>query len=191
MKRFIFIGLLISAPAVAQLQTYLLNASFEGEPQDATVPSGWIPCQPGTTPDILPGVWGVYQEAAHGDTYMGLITRENGTWESVGQRLKNVLSPGQCFSMSLSLAHSNTYAGYKQPLKLRIWGGGERCDRDQLLWESPLIEHREWKTYRFDFVPRSSMQYLIIEAYHQEGNFSYRGNVLIDRLSPIKKCIRA
>ena len=191
MKRLIFIGLLISAPAVAQLQTYLLNASFEGEAQDATVPSGWIPCQPGTPPDILPGVWGVYQEAAHGDTYMGLITRENGTWESVGQRLKNVLSPGQCFSMSLSLAHSNTYAGYKLPLKLRIWGGGERCERDQLLWESPLIEHREWKTYRFDFVPRSSMQYLIIEAYHQEGNFSYRGNVLIDRLSPIKKCIRA
>lgn len=122
---------------------------------------------------------------------MGLITRENGTWESVGQRLKNVLSPGQCFFMSLSLAHSNTYAGYKLPLKLRIWGGSERCERDQLLWESPLIEHREWKTYRSDFVPRSSMQYLIIEAYHQEGSFSYRGNVLIDRLSPIKKCIRA
>lgn len=191
MKRLIFINLLMVVPFVAQPQIYLLNASFEGEPQDATVPSGWIPCQPGTTPDILPGVWGVYQEPAHGDTYMGLITRENSTWESVGQRLKSPLPSGQCLSMSLSLAHSNTYAGYNLPIKLRIWGGVERCARDQLLWESPLIEHRDWKTYRVDFVPQAPFQYIILEAYHKDGPFSYRGNILIDRLSAIKKCIRA
>ena len=48
--------LLISLIALANnafSQIYLENASFEGSPQDATVPIGWHPCEAGTTPDIL------------------------------------------------------------------------------------------------------------------------------------------
>ena len=92
-------------------QIFLDNASFEGEPQDATTPVGWLPCERGTTPDILPGPWGVYQEASDGDTYVGLITRDDGTWESIGQRLKQTLQPKDCYTFFLDLAHSNTYAG--------------------------------------------------------------------------------
>ena len=106
-----------------QAQIYLNNASFEGEPQDATVPVGWFPCARGTTPDILPGPWGVTTESSDGDTYVGLITREDGTWESIGQRLKSPVKPRECYTFTLDLAHSDTYSGYNNPLKLRIWGG--------------------------------------------------------------------
>ncbi|MCB0682774.1 MAG: hypothetical protein KDC32_18010, partial [Saprospiraceae bacterium] len=57
--------LLGSVSGIAQIP--FQNPSFEGdEPQDATVPAGWFPCKEGTTPDILPGVWGVHTEPAEG-----------------------------------------------------------------------------------------------------------------------------
>ena len=70
---------------------WLNNASFEGVPQDATTPSGWQECELGTTPDILPGFWNVYTEASDGETFIGLITRDDGSFESIGQRLSSPL----------------------------------------------------------------------------------------------------
>ena len=52
----------------------VINESFEGEPADATMPQGWMGCQEGTTPDILPGYWGVYTHPADGDTYLGPVS---------------------------------------------------------------------------------------------------------------------
>ena len=51
---------------------WLENASFEDEPQDATMPQGWRGWKKGTTPDILPGSWGVYLEPYDGDSYVDL-----------------------------------------------------------------------------------------------------------------------
>ncbi|MCG8332571.1 MAG: hypothetical protein MI974_33105 [Chitinophagales bacterium] len=167
------------------------NASFEGTPQDATVPAGWFPCERGTTPDILPGFWGVYQEASEGDTYVGLITREDGTWESIGQRLSQALVAKECYAFTLDIAHSKTYATYNQPLKVRIWAGTTRCERSQLLLETDFIENTDWEKYEVDFTAKGAYHYIIIEAYYKDGNFSRRGNILIDNISSIKKCIRA
>lgn len=192
MKHYV---LLASAVLAFQLemssQVHLKNSSFEGKPQDATVPVGWLACEPGSTPDILPGVWGVYQEPAHGTSYVGLITREDGTWESIGQRLETPLEKGQCYRFHLFLSTAKTYAGYGQPIKLRIWGGGEKCAKQQLLWESPLVTHRYWVQYTVEFSTLLAVRYIILEAFHQEGVFSYKGNVLIDQISAIVKCIRA
>lgn len=167
------------------------NASFEGTPQDATVPAGWFPCERGTTPDILPGFWGVYQEASEGDTYVGLITREDGTWESISQRLSQALVAKECYAFTLDIAHSKTYATYNQPLKVRIWAGTTRCERSQLLLETDFIENTDWEKYEVDFTAKGAYHYIIIEAYYKDGNFSRRGNILIDNISSIKKCIRA
>jgi len=169
----------------------LSNSSFEGEPRDATVPQGWMACKEGTTPDILPGYWGVYNEPSDGDTYVGLITRSNNTWEVIGQRLPATLEKGTCYSWSLDLAHSDTYSGYNGPLKVRIWISKSKCGRDQLIYESPLIEHLDWQTYHFKFKPASDCRYIMIEAFHSESDFSYEGNILIDRLRSIKGCSKA
>ena len=180
------------APILVFTQTiYLNNASFEGTPQDATVPAGWFPCELGTTPDILPGYWGVYQEASEGETYVGLITREDGTWESIGQRLSSPLKAKECYAFSIDVAHSNTYASYNKPLKIRIWGGTQKCVKTQLLLETDFIKDTDWEEYEVDFTAKQNLNYILIEAYYKDGDFSYRGNVLIDNISPIKKCVRA
>jgi len=170
---------------------FLTNASFEGKPQDATVPVGWLPCEQGTTPDILPGPWGVYTEPSAGRSFVGLITREDGTWESICQRLPRTIQPKDCYTFTLDLAHSSTYAGYDQPVKLRIWAGGLKCRKDQILLETDLIDHAEWQTYEVSFTAKSPANYLLIEAFYNDSDFSHRGNILVDNISPIKKCVRA
>ncbi|MCB0555610.1 MAG: hypothetical protein KDD02_18835 [Phaeodactylibacter sp.] len=191
MDRLLGITLLSALPILLTAQAYLKNASFEGKAQDATVPASWFPCEEGTTPDILPGPWGVYEEAAEGDTYLGLITREDGTWESVGQRLSATLKAKECYTFTLDVAHSKTYAGYNNPLRLRIWGGMAKCGKDQLLLETDFIREPEWEEFEVQFVPKKPINYIVIEAFYKDGRFSYQGNILIDNFSPIKKCVRA
>lgn len=191
MRIFLFILLFGFGKSIqAQTTIFLQNASFEGEPQDATVPVGWLPCEPGSTPDILPGQWGVYQEAADGETYVGLITREDGTWESIGQRLGQPLENNECYSFQLDMAYAKTYAGYNNPVKLRIWGGQTKCKKDQMLYQTNLIKHVDWKTYEVRFRTKQPINYIIIEAHYSDKPFSHKGNVLIDKLTPIKKCPR-
>src|SRR5688572_9623240 len=144
----------------------LSNSSFEGEPRDATVPQGWMGCKEGTTPDILPGYWGVYNDPSDGDTYVGLITRGNGTWESIGQRLSVPLKKGGCYTWGLDLAHSDTYSGYNGPLKVRVWLSKTKCEKDQMIFESPLIEHLEWQSYPVKFKANGEYRYILIEAFH-------------------------
>ena len=192
MLRSILLAITIGMAGILYAQpARVLNSSFEGEPRDATIPRGWYQCEPGTTPDILPGPWGVYLEAEAGDTYVGLITRENGSWESIGQKLSKKVEKDICYYFSISLARSDEYMGYNKPLKLRIWGGDSKCERTQLLGESERITHTNWKTYSFDFTPETDLRYIIIEAYHGDGNFSYAGNILVDDLSPIRQCGRS
>jgi hypothetical protein len=193
MRKQALIWLSALLPLFLPAQITLVNPSFEGdEPQDATVPAGWHACKAGTTPDILPGVWGVYNEPADGETFVGLITRSDGTWESIGQRLSAPIMPRECYTISVDLAYADTYAGYNNPIKLRIWGGVTKCAKTQLLAESPLIDHEDWSTYTFQFSPKEPIHYLIFEAFHsEEPDFSHMGNVMIDHVRPIKVCIRA
>lgn len=167
------------------------NGSFEGEPADATMPVGWLACQPGTTPDILPGYWGVTNDPSDGDTFIGLITRGDGSWESICQRLEAPVEKGQCYQFTVDLAHATTYAGYGSPLRLRVWGGKTRCRKDQLLFTSDRIESEDWEKHPISFTAELEIHYLQLEAFHEDKTFSYRGNILIDNLSPLKPCVRA
>lgn len=188
---WLVIGLLFFSHWSAAQNIFLQNASFEGQPQDATVPVGWHPCALGTTPDILPGPWGVFQEPSDGDTFVGLITREDGTYESIGQRLAQTLSRRECYSLTLDLAHSQTYSGYNQPVRVRIWGGRVKCAKDQLIVRTDYIKHTDWETYEFQFYAKNPINYIIIEAFYNDGGGANKGNILIDNIRPIKKCIRA
>ena len=176
--------------AVPPIRIQLENASFEGEPADATMPAGWHKCDENSTPDILPGFWGVLQEPFDGDTFVGLIVRQDGSKESMAQRLPTPMEPKECYRFSVELAQSKKYVNYNTPIKLRIWGGPTKCDRAQLISETPLIDHREWRNYVFDIIPESRINYLIIEAY-TDAPGAVMGNVLLDHLSIIVRCPRA
>lgn len=191
MKPFFFLLCTALAGSSSAQTIYLNNASLEGMPGDATMPAGWFGCELGTTPDLLPGYWGVHQEAAEGETFVGIITREDGSWESIGQRLPDKIAAGDCYSFSLELSHSNNYETYNGPLKLRIWGGAQKCGKQQLLFESPFIEKTYWETYQVEFTAEKDINYLTFEAFYREKRFSYRGNVLVDNISGLEKCKRA
>lgn len=181
-----FLFVLYSAFVFCQIT--VVNPSFEDKPSDATIPKGWLACQPSTTPDILPGFWGEYGEAQHGNTYLGIITRENGTYESIGQRMSASLKEGGCYRFSIDLAHGKVYSGYNLAIKLRIYIGKNKCDKDQLVYESETITNEEWKKHFIEFNADSDYDYIILEAFYQEGQFRHKGNVLIDNLSNIKFC---
>lgn len=171
-------------------QALLSNPSFEGKPSDATMPRGWQSCSQGTTPDILPGFWGVYKKPAHGNSYLGLITRHYGSFESIGQRMSKSCKAGSCYKSSVRLAAAESYAGFNAPLQLRIWLGNERGERAQLIFTSPSISHEEWKAYTFEFIPEKEYSYIVIEAFAESKN-NYRGSILIDKLKSFDLCKKA
>jgi len=189
---FLFVIGLFCFSSDLSSQIYFDNASFEGIPEDAIMPAGWHKCADGTTPDLLPGPWGVTKEAYEGETFLGLISRENGTWESIEQRISQPMRRGECYQFDLMLSYTKKYAGYNLPLKLRIWGSSTKCGRNQLLAETRFVKHNEWRKYKFDFYPKNDINYIIFEAHFADGVYiSYKGNILLDNLSQIKKCDRA
>jgi len=173
-------------------QSEIRNPSFEETSRMGKVPDHWNSCKKGGTPDILPGVWEVTTPAATGETYLGLITRSEGTWESVGQELSSPVIPEECHTFSLQLARSPTYVNFNLPIKLKVYLGNDLCDKAQLIGESKNITSKKWIKEYFSFVPKAPFTHLILEAYYGNGiYFYYNGNVLIDDLSPIKMCPRA
>ena len=185
---------------------YLENPSFEEQPRAGLEPSGWRDCgQSGESPpDIQPyGGFGVTRPAAEGSTYLGLVVRDNKTWEGISQKLSRPLTQGKCQRMSVQLARSERYesatkrdqfrtTNFNKASVLRVWGGRSACDRRQLLYESPVIEHTEWRSYEFRFTPDAAHTFIIIEAYYKTPTlFHYNGNLLVDALSAIALCEEA
>ncbi len=184
----LFILLFCSMSYSTTGQIGLTNPSFEDTPADATMPSGWWLVEPGTTPDILPGYWGVYEDASEGDTFIGLITRDDGSFEAIGQRLPYTLNQDVCYQFNLDLAHSEEYVGYNTPIYLRVYIGKSKKKRGQLIYTSPLLESEDWMTESIQFIPSANSRYLIIEAYSPQPT---PGNLLLDNISTINKCNRA
>jgi hypothetical protein len=160
----------------------LLNSSMEGEPQDATMPDAWHACEKGTTPDILPGPWGVQQEAYDGASYVGLITRPDGSWEAIGQQFSQPLELKSCYRMSIIAAHSDTYTGYNRNGRMRVWLGKTKCDKAQLLIDVKSLTHTDWKSYPIEFISEDEYKYIIIESYHPPDALHSKGNILIDKI---------
>lgn len=187
--------------AQAQLTVIeLANPSFEDIPRHSHTPQNWTNC--GFTgespPDIQPDyTFRVSKQAVEGQTYLGMVVRDNDTWESVGQVLSQRLEKGTCYEFSIKLARSLNYlsvsreldqpANYITPTKLRIWGGYGLCDKKFLLGESYLVRHTEWKMYDFKFEPDANYTHIILEAFYQTPTlFPYNGNLLLDNASFLK-----
>ncbi|MCB0549376.1 MAG: OmpA family protein [Phaeodactylibacter sp.] len=203
-KRSSLLSLLFMATSILAFSQgeaiYLTNPSFEDMPRHSIAPSGWYDCGfPGESPpDVQPnGEFGVTKPANHGATYLGMVVRDNDTWESVSQKLSRPLKRGQCYEFSLDLARSELYislsranneqANYISPAKMRIWGGFGHCDKQFLLDETGLINKHQWMKYNFKFEPIADYTYITLEAFYETPTlFPYNGNVLVDNASPIQ-----
>lgn len=178
----------------------LINPSFEDMPRHSKAPRAWSDCgfKGESAPDIQPsGIFSVTKPAADGNTYLGLVVRDNDTWESVGQELSRPLEKGKCYSFSIALCRSELYvsisrlsdqtANYTTPAKLRIYGGNGYCEKKELLAESPMIANTRWQDYNFKLEPTKNYSFLILEAYYKTPTLiPYNGNLLVDNFSEIK-----
>lgn len=192
---FIFVINLIAQPKTIHLK----NPSFEDDPRAERIPAGWRDCGfPGeTAADTHPsGAFEVTQNAVDGATYLGMVTRDNDTWEKVGQKMYEPMVAGQCYIFKISLCRSNVYTSasretglptaYTEPVKLKIWGGYNFCDNEEELGESKLIKHVDWEEYVFTFRPKADYNYILLEAFYKTPILApYNGNLLIDNASPI------
>jgi hypothetical protein len=181
---------------------YLVNPSFEDtHPMHSKTPWGWHNCgfPEESPPDIQPGSFSVTKEAKDGKTYVGLVVRDNDTWEAVAQRVSSPLEKGKQYSFSVFLARAELYlsisnrtneqANYSTPAILRIWGGNTFCERGELLAQSKLVEHTDWEAHKFEVKPRkSNWDYILLEAFYKTPVLEpYNGNILIDNCSEIVK----
>ncbi|MFN8330821.1 MAG: OmpA family protein [Saprospiraceae bacterium] len=215
MTKAIQFCLLLAASAVAagvyaQQDTniiVLINPSFEGTPQCCNPPTGWVDCgwRNETPPDIQPAapgqnpLFGVTKKAFDGRTYLGMVTRDNESYERVAQNLTQPLLKGRCYAFSiylcrsveyLSASHnnSNVLKPFSTPIVLRIYSGDAYCHQKELLAESALVENTDWKQFNFTLSPTSDCHYLELEAFYKTPVLMpYNGNILIDKASEIRR----
>jgi hypothetical protein len=216
-KIFLFILIITRSPFLLGQDTiYLKNPSFEGIPTRGQLNNwnlpDWEDCSPYYFPDESPpdvhpvptGGWGVISKAFDGQTYLGMVVRETGTWEMVSQKLNKNLMPGQCYIFHAYLSISDAYKSrtklspdalqdFSPAVIFRIWGGNEDCERLELLAKSPPVGVPGWKEYHFLFKPTREIKTITLEAfyhlrkdeYKDVKEWAYNGHILVDNLSPI------
>lgn len=186
-------------------QTIVLdNPSFEDYPGAAHTPFGWFNCgfTGETDVDVQPGSFQVMRPAQNGRTYMGMVTRDVNTWESVGQKLKTPILKGIKYNFSFYAARSELYVSQSQlthkdvnyitPAIVRVWGGNSACGKDELLAETPQVSAAEWQHFNLSCKTKANYDFIVVEAFYKVPTlFPYNGNILIDNFSEIKPDIPA
>lgn len=206
MRTFLFVvGIfLVQTSLTGQEIINLTNPSFEDVAKQGSPPLGWTDCgfpsesppdvQPSDNPDYP--YFDVTKAAFQGKTYLGMVVRDNDTWELVSQRLSAPIQAGKCYEFSLYLCRSELYvsqsrttfleANYTTPAKLRIWAGSGYCNKKELLAETSVVNNTRWLKFDFRFEPKASHTYIVLEAfYNTPVLFPYNGNILVDNASPI------
>jgi hypothetical protein len=193
--------LILRLEAHAQETIRLENPSFENARKHAVVPNGWYNCgdPEESPPDVQPGFFGCELKPADGKSYLGLVARDNGTTEALGQALSDTLKTGTKYVFHLYLARSRGYLSWSKtyqkednfdtPVALKIWAGNDLCHKGELLAETVAVEHALWLAYKFEFVPETgNWTHLMFEAaFSRDRDAPYNGNILIDHCSALVK----
>jgi outer membrane protein OmpA-like peptidoglycan-associated protein len=169
-------------------------------PQEAKAPAKWFDCKTNgeSPPDIQPGFFSVKNPPSHGASYLGLVVRDNETYEGVSQRLTAPLEQGQCYDFSIDVCRSPLYisrspttqkqVNFITPVKLRIWGGNGFSDRRELLAETSPVSNTTWETKNLRLKPsKGTFSFIILEAYFKTPIVNlYNGHILLDNASDIR-----
>lgn len=199
---FLVFGILLGSCPWTSAQ-YFSNPSFEGTPQMHQPPPGWTPCDPKSTPDTQPGIWGHTKPASDGDTYLSMVTR--GPWggnanstEDIEAHLLTPLSNNECYTLSIDLSTCD-YCGhdsdigwisYANPAYLDVYASFDACGKDELIVRIGPVNHVEWKTYTFTFSPkRNGYNHLLLKAAWIELP-EYFGTVLLDNIRVEKTTVQ-
>jgi outer membrane protein OmpA-like peptidoglycan-associated protein len=202
---YLLIFALFSAVTIAQKKIPISNKSFEDMPRrgDNVIGfhmAGWYDCgvlrfPAESAPDVHPGkFWDNDTQPADGQSYIGMVVRDNESWEGISQRLQTPIITGKCYQFTIDLARSPKYMSakrltnvphnYIEPAVFRIWGGSGMCNDRELLAESKAIDHPDWRTYQFKIKPKADHKFILIEAFYKTPILvPYCGHILVDNLS--------
>lgn len=204
MKKLLFILLFNATFTFAQTDTIRLeNPGFEGRPMRGGERGwsniGWADCGSinfpyETPPDIHPQeFWEVRKPAKEGKTYLGLVVRDNETYEGVGQKLPSPLLANQSYEMTLWLAQSGKYISrtrstgreqnYQAPSFLIIASIDKKCVVKDILYQSPIVDHTEWEQYSIKMSPINDVTHIMFMVFSNEEKPN--GHILLDGLSDI------
>ncbi len=217
--RFFLSFILITCWIGVQSQQVIVidNPSFEDVPRRGTDQNrsimGWFDCgsinfRGESPPDIHPGdFWQVRLAPSDGNTYLGLVVRDNDSYEGLSQRLNSPIVAGNCYTFNIDLAQSPQYYSHSRvrdyydtitkkreplpinfttPAVLRVYGGSGLCNEKELLAESTPINHADWRTYEFKINSKFSHSFISIQVYYKTPIFlPYCGHLLLDNLSNI------
>lgn len=210
MIRLSLLSLILSLSALSLLaqEIKFRNPSFEGQSGANRLPRKWVNCgfMEESPPDVHPDPASTFDVSLlpyEGRTYLGMVTRDNNTWEAVGAELSGPLLKGQCYKFSIALASSDSYrsmsratnvpVNYTSPIRLKIWGGNDFCDGQELLATSPVVTPGQWAVYDFVIEPRMNDYYVITLSadYPDNTEWATNGNLLLDAASsfePLASC---
>ncbi len=180
------LSLLVSIQGISQ--NFIKNGSFEGPDGIEVIPPDWeAGCGIMNTPDTQPGWWNVENTPQDGNSYLDLLYKEDGTTESVYQKLENPLPQGSCFLIEIYLAQacqdslSNLYHfGLNNPGDLIIRGSSDYgCANGQILAKFEQVNNCDWQVYYAVFQAEFEINYIYLE-FDKGASTSDDGSVLID-----------
>ena len=139
--------------------------------------------------------WSVNRQPQHGRSFVGLVTRPDGSFESLAQRLKEPLIAGLPYTLTIYVSQDSIYLspwrlyGYQQinfvnPTVLRIWGSNTAGQMEALLAESQPVDHYEWRQYVIQLIPKERYKFLVISVRSPSAETDKMpGHILIDNAS--------
>jgi len=187
----------------------ITNPSFEGKSQignvfEPHILPGWEDCGAiqfsQNTPFDVHGVrtnfWGVTRAPSHGSTFIGLVTREDGSYESVMQKPKEKLVHSSLYYLQFDIALDNNYESrtithrhsaqsFTAKVNVELWLGDQACEGEQLIYRSDESEFLSWQTHKLVFRPEKSYDYLIIKATHLDSPAN--GHILLDNFQYLQR----
>jgi hypothetical protein len=181
-----------------QSVVFFQNPSFEDTPRRSKTPYGWYLCGANhhSPPDIHPeNIFKVTKSPADGITYLGMVSRADGSVESIEQVLSEPLQPGT-YRMDFFAARSDEYYSYSvpvdqwvhfdHPLHLAVYGSDVPCSTARLLGRSQLVKDTAWQYYTLTLKVSAPVGRLQIRVEPPgTADSIWHGSMLIDGLSPI------
>ncbi|MEL6676870.1 MAG: gliding motility-associated C-terminal domain-containing protein [Bacteroidota bacterium] len=172
--------------ALSLAQIMIPNPSFEDTILREFPPEPW---QHLSTPDHQPGNWSVTAPAYHGNYYLGMVTRSNGTQEHTFVRVD--IPAGQEWNMIFWISGtSDIYGnGGREPCRINFWVSDTTPDAPasyrKRIYQSDLAPLDGWESRIFNFSTEQAAKYLILQSEFSDPSDPTWANVFIDHLSPI------
>ncbi len=177
---------------------YIENPSFEGRASHSTVAPDWEYCTfpDETPPDTQPGAFGVELPALDGKTYLGMVTRDNGTYESVIPTLSSPIQAGVCYEWIIHIRQSEKYSSisrttskedvFEDAVNLVLLGSEKKpCKADvPLIIVKEIQGERNWKKVKLRFKSDKELKHLILAVF-PSNNEKSNGHLLLDHFYPI------